>query len=265
MRCVPRRHCGLQSLAGNAEMCCGTEAGSYLRLIDSCITQLTAQGPVTRVKKNTTHEVVSDRVSPCRLGMIIAILFVCAPRPARWFHFYLRCRRRTKHRFPAERRNRCSHPGGNPGANLKSISHRCHLFEVAFEWELTKETTHLPLGCLQGGVPSIYSQRSGETAAGMLCNPHAAAWKKFGWLMGWLVSEQLSWLVGYLFSQLLHLPALGERAVVLHPEGEGATPESVECWRGCCRYFLSRVVVDCLRLKRPPHARVFEGVFLKNP
>ena len=27
------------------EMCCGTEAGSYLRLIDSCMTQLKAQGP----------------------------------------------------------------------------------------------------------------------------------------------------------------------------------------------------------------------------
>ena len=24
------------------------------------------------------------------------------------------------------------HPGGNPGANLKSISHRCYLFEVEF-------------------------------------------------------------------------------------------------------------------------------------
>ena len=43
------------------------------------------------------------------------------------------------------------HPGGNPGANLKSISHRCYLFEVAFVWELTKETIVLPLGCLQGG------------------------------------------------------------------------------------------------------------------
>ena len=29
------------------------------------------------------------------------------------------------------------HPGGNPGANLKSISHRCYLFEVAFVWELS--------------------------------------------------------------------------------------------------------------------------------
>ena len=27
------------------EMCCGAEAGSYLRLIDSCTTQLKAQGP----------------------------------------------------------------------------------------------------------------------------------------------------------------------------------------------------------------------------
>ena len=27
------------------QMCCVTEAGSYLRLIDSCITQLKAQGP----------------------------------------------------------------------------------------------------------------------------------------------------------------------------------------------------------------------------
>ena len=36
-------------------------------------------------------------------------------------------------------------------ANLKSIAHRCHLFEVVFAWELTKEIMHLPPGCLQGG------------------------------------------------------------------------------------------------------------------
>ena len=46
------------------------------------------------------------------------------------------------------------HPGGNPGANLRSISHRCHPILVAFVWELTKGTIHLPLGCLQGGVIS---------------------------------------------------------------------------------------------------------------
>ena len=42
-------------------------------------------------------------------------------------------------------RVRVHHPRGNPGANLKAISHRCYLREVAFEWELTKETAHLPL------------------------------------------------------------------------------------------------------------------------
>ena len=42
-------------------------------------------------------------------------------------------------------------PGGDPGANLKSISHRCHPILVAFVWELANETIHLPRGCLQGG------------------------------------------------------------------------------------------------------------------
>ena len=53
---------------------------------------------------------------------------------------------------PAGGREAVSHPGGNPGANLKSIAHRCHLREVACVWELTKETIYLPLGCLQGGA-----------------------------------------------------------------------------------------------------------------
>ena len=42
------------------------------------------------------------------------------------------------------------HPGGDPGANLKSISHRCHPILVAFIWELTKENLDLPLGRLHG-------------------------------------------------------------------------------------------------------------------
>ena len=44
------------------------------------------------------------------------------------------------------------HPGGNPGANLKSISRRYYLFEIALVCELTEETIHLPLGCLKGGL-----------------------------------------------------------------------------------------------------------------
>ena len=39
-----------------------------------------------------------------------------------------------------------------PGANLKSIPHRCHPILVAFVRELTQETVVLPLGCLQRGV-----------------------------------------------------------------------------------------------------------------
>jgi len=49
------------------------------------------------------------------------------------------------------------HPGGNSGANLKLISHRCHPILVAFLWELTQETIYLPLGCLQGGSPDLVS------------------------------------------------------------------------------------------------------------
>ena len=47
-------------------------------------------------------------------------------------------------------------------ANLKSISHRFHLFKVASVWELTKQTIHLPLGCLQGGTAAwALAMRSG--------------------------------------------------------------------------------------------------------
>ena len=36
---------GMSELVGVWRLCGGTEAGSYLRLIDSCLTQLKAQGP----------------------------------------------------------------------------------------------------------------------------------------------------------------------------------------------------------------------------
>ena len=51
------------------------------------------------------------------------------------------------------------HPGGNPVANLKPISHRCHPILVDFVWELTRETIELPLGCLQGGIAPHLSAR----------------------------------------------------------------------------------------------------------
>ena len=44
------------------------------------------------------------------------------------------------------------YPEGNAEAKLKSISHRCHPILEASMWEITKETTNLPLGCLKGGM-----------------------------------------------------------------------------------------------------------------
>jgi len=63
------------------------------------------------------------------------------------------------------------HPGGSPGANLKSISHRYHPILVAFVWELTKETIQLPLGCLQDGW------RHGVARA----NGYRCLWLIHGW------------------------------------------------------------------------------------
>jgi len=41
------------------EMCCGTEAGSYLRLVDSCITQLKAQGPSRTCNESKEEEEIA--------------------------------------------------------------------------------------------------------------------------------------------------------------------------------------------------------------
>ena len=61
------------------------------------------------------------------------------------YHFEMERGQRMQQQVPER------DPGVELRANLESISHRCRLFEVAFVWELTKETIHLPLGCLQGG------------------------------------------------------------------------------------------------------------------
>ena len=41
------------------------------------------------------------------------------------------------------------------GKSLKSLSYRCQLIEVAFLWEVTKETIHLPMGCFQGETSTL--------------------------------------------------------------------------------------------------------------
>ena len=54
--------------------------------------------------------------------------------------------RNQRRKSPGSKRPRSGltqvHPGSNPGANIKSISHRCHPILVAFVWELTNETIH---------------------------------------------------------------------------------------------------------------------------
>jgi len=51
-------------------MCSGTEAGSYLRRIDSCITQLKAQGPsrICNESKEEQEEVFTREGARVRLG-----------------------------------------------------------------------------------------------------------------------------------------------------------------------------------------------------
>ena len=57
-----------------------------------------------------------------------------------------------KSRLESNKKEEEGHPGGNPWASLTSISHRCCILEVAFEWVLSKETIYLPLGCLKCGL-----------------------------------------------------------------------------------------------------------------
>ena len=45
------------------KMCCGTEAGLYLRLINSCITQLKAQGPSRTCNESKEEEAPAMSVS----------------------------------------------------------------------------------------------------------------------------------------------------------------------------------------------------------
>ena len=80
----------------------------------------------------------------------------------------IQCRGRRRHRR-AQRGCCAEDPPPVLRANLKSISHRRHLFDVAFLWELTKGTIHFPQGCLQGGM-----QRTAGAAGAANPPPNAA-------------------------------------------------------------------------------------------
>ena len=83
-------------------------------------------------------DAISSRCSflLCAAGYFLCARYPCIVRschvPGTWQH------------GTCSGRIRLVHPGGNPGANRKSISHRCHPILVAFVWELTAETIDLP-------------------------------------------------------------------------------------------------------------------------
>ena len=58
------------------------------------------------------------------------------------------------------------HPGDNVGANLRSISHRCYLFEVTLVWELAKETIFLPLCASRADAGLVINKFSSKSIPG---------------------------------------------------------------------------------------------------
>ena len=56
MRVIKRIRPTKTLLHHSTEILCGTEAGSYLRLIDSCIAQLKAQGPSRTCNESKEEE-----------------------------------------------------------------------------------------------------------------------------------------------------------------------------------------------------------------
>ena len=62
-------------------MCCGNKAGSYLRLIDSCITHLDAQGPSRTCSESKEEEEVEYR-SLSLAGMTHGVLEIVASLPS---------------------------------------------------------------------------------------------------------------------------------------------------------------------------------------
>jgi len=59
---------GREESVGARQVCCGTETGSYLRRIDSYITQLEAQGPSTTYNESKEEEEEGGRCTCVMIG-----------------------------------------------------------------------------------------------------------------------------------------------------------------------------------------------------
>ena len=83
----------------------------------------------------------------------------------------------------------CCAPSGSGTtlrANHQSISQPCHLFEVAFVWESTREIIYLPPGCLQGGERRHPPTRTiGPNAPFLMLDSH--------WQPGKLTTQKVSY------------------------------------------------------------------------
>ena len=80
-----------------AEICCGNETGSYLRLTDSCVTQLKAQAP-----SRTCTESKAEEEEVRRGEHMTLLLMALSPKPGpsgnsstnfctSWFWIFFRC------------------------------------------------------------------------------------------------------------------------------------------------------------------------------
>jgi len=62
---------------GVGHLTSGSEAGSYLRLIDSCITQLKAQRPSRTCNERNEEEEVTEMCSGSEAGSYLRLIDVC--------------------------------------------------------------------------------------------------------------------------------------------------------------------------------------------
>ena len=117
-----------------ASPCCGSEAGSYLRLIDSCITQLKAQGPSGNCNESKEEDYFG-------LGLYQQVVSR-QPLPPIWLHMVS---------FPLQRQRNCTK---KQHVNLRMVSQ-----PDRGRARLIFRPRPVPEGCLQP-APAVLNLRT---------------------------------------------------------------------------------------------------------
>ena len=146
------------------------------------------------------------------------------------------------------------HPGGDPEANLKSISRRCHLFEVVFLWEWTKETIHVPLGCLQGGLHVFHRPRCRTVP------------------LVYVLANYMHIIVLHMFWRWLSVLALGAcfivearpLLVIVGGMSKESHPQKVDLIRTCIYEKHSGIMKITTHLNRTSHCKTSAGTNLSD-